>query len=779
MMIHNHYRYLGVLLASCVATHGLSADDSFFETRIRPVFADHCYSCHGPDRQKANMRLDTAKGFLRGGDSGRPLVVPGKPAESLLIQAVRQTSQDDVPAMPPKGKLTDRQIADIEQWITSGARYPETPEVNPSAGHWAFQSMAHPEPPKVKDARWATSPIDQFILARLEAEGLTPAPAANKHTWLRRVNYDLTGLPPTTEEITNYLNDKSPDADRKVVDRLLATPAYGERWGRHWLDVVRYADSNGLDENIAMGTAWRYRDYVVNAFNTDKPYNQFLLEQLAGDLLPASSQAQQHEQWIATGFLSLGPKVLAEPDKRKMELDIVDEQIDTLGRAFIGLTLGCARCHDHKFDPITTEDYYALVGIFTSTHTMDSFKTIARWHEHSLASPHEHLQKIWHDKKLARVKNRVKALTGKTDEDSKAELAKAKARQAELEKASRELPSAIGVKEGKVTDSPLLRRGNYLTAGDVVPRRFPGFLTNGKQEPLPPDQSGRLQLAQWIIAPDHPLTARVAVNRIWRWHFGRGISTAVDNFGLLGEAPTHPELLDWLAQRFIASGWSIKAMHREILLSATYRQSAQASPEALKIDPSNQLYSRTMLRRLEVEAIRDAMLTVSGQLDRTMGGPAITHVKNREFLFDHTSKDGTTYDSVRRSLYLPVIRNNLYPVFQLFDAPDPAVPNGDRTTTTVATQALFALNSDIIMTASEKIAASLLAKLGDDTQRIQSLYLLAYGRPATKSDILLAQQSISVFEKELEAEPATERRQQAWMLYCQAILGSNEFVYLH
>lgn len=660
------------------------------------------------------------------------------------------------------------------------------PPAGAGARHWAFDPPGQLEVPAVRDQAWPRSPIDRFILAGLEARGLPPARPADRRTLIRRATFDLTGLPPTPDEIDAFLADQSPDAFAKVVDRLLASPAYGERWGRHWLDVARYADSNGLDENVAHGNAWRYRDYVVASFNADKPFDQFLLEQIAGDLLPTNDQTSRHERLIATGFLAIGPKVLAEPDEKKMEMDIVDEQVDTLGRAVMGLTLGCARCHDHKFDPVSMEDYYGLAGIFQSTRTMESFKKVARWHEHSLASADELARKADHDRRVAELKAEIKALgekekAAKPDEAKPSpEAANRRAELAALEKSAPELPSTMGVAEAKAGDAALLRRGNPLAPGDVIPRRFPAVLAREGEQPFPAGQSGRLELARWLTRPDHPLTARVMVNRIWRWHFGQGIVRSTDNFGLLGERPSHPELLDWLARRFVADGWSVKAMHRLVLLSATYQMSAQRDARAAETDPDNRLFARANVRRLEAEAIRDSALAVAGLLDRTAGGPALAHVKNRGYLFDHTSKDETTYGSRRRSVYLPVIRNHLYDVFQLFDATDATVSNGDRATTTVATQALFALNSDLMMDASERLADRLLDRADlDDAGRVRLLYLTAYSRQPGERELERGKAALAGFEEELRNAEPESRRSRAWALYCHVVLAANEFVFLN
>jgi hypothetical protein len=651
----------------------------------------------------------------------------------------------------------------------------------PPSAHWAFRPPTDPPVPAVKDAAWPKSPLDRFLLAKLEAAGLRPAPPADRRTLLRRATFDLTGLPPTPEEVEAFLADTAPDAFARVVDRLLASPAYGERWGRHWLDVARYADSNGLDENVGHGNAWRYRDYVIAAFNRDKPFDQFLLEQLAGDLLPPTTDtATRHERLIATGILALGPKVLAEVDERKMEMDIVDEQIDTVGRAVLGLTLGCARCHDHKFDPLTQEDYYALAGVFKSTKTMESFTKIARWHENSLASEAETAQKSAHDQQVARLKESAKKLTGKPAEEAKSELAK-------LEKSAPELPSAMGATEGKVADVPVHVRGSHLKLGPVVARRVPRVLDGPESPRFDDKSSGRLQLARWLARPDHPLTARVFVNRVWRWHFGRGIVSTPDNFGRLGEPPDNPELLAWLAWDFThpaanaagSPGWSVKSLHRLILLSATYQMASTADPAAAEKDPENRLHAHADLRRLEAEAVRDALLAVSGLLDPAAGGPVL-HVKNREFLFDHTSRDTTRYDSRRRSVYLPVIRNHLYDVFQLFDAPDAAVCNGDRATTTVAPQALFLLNSDLVGQASDALADGLLKENTDDAGRVQRLYRAAYSRPATGDEVAKGLALVADVDGLLrERQPdAGKRRLRSWAVLAQAVLAANEFLYV-
>lgn len=799
-------RILWCLVASAAATFAAEPTPQqlqFFENRIRPVLVEHCQKCHGPEKQWSSLRLDSQEALLKGGDTG-PAVVPGKPDESLLIKAVRQI--DGEISMPPKSKLSEAQIADLVEWVRQGALFPTSPKLAQSTlrdpNHWAFHPPVDHPLPAVRNSEWVQTGLDAFILAKLEEQGLTPAAPADKSTLIRRVTFDLTGLPPTPEEVAAFLADDSAEAYARLVDRLLSAPTYGERWGRHWLDVARYADSNGLDENVAHGNAWKYRDYVVAAFNQDIPYDQFVVEQLAGDLLPTTNTDERYRNLIATGFLSLGAKVIAEVDETKMQMDIVDEQIDTVSRALLGLTVGCARCHDHKFDPISTADYYGLAGIFKSTRTMETFTKLARWHENPLPTPESLSAKAAHDVQVAEKKAALETFIAEADkavaanlaegtpvpekkeplypEAAKSELKKLRDSLKDLEKSAPEIPSAMGVSEDKPADVPIHVRGSHLKLGEVVPRHVPAVLRGPSVPEFTPQSSGRMELARWLVDPQHPLTARVMVNRVWRWHFGRGLVSSTDNFGLLGDRPTHPELLDWLAQHLVQEGWSLKTLHRTILLSSTYRQSSNPSPQTLERDPANQLWGRVPVRRLDAEEIRDALLAVSGQLDPNQGGPVLK-VKNRDYLFDHTSKDLTEYTSVRRSLYLPVIRNNVYDVFQLFDYPDAAVPNGNRISTTVAPQALMMLNSELVLQASDHLASRLTQDVTtDDVARISRLFQLAYGRDPTESERDEQQGFLRSAEQAFEsAADAAARRQSAWSTLCQVILAANEFIYVN
>jgi uncharacterized protein DUF1549/uncharacterized protein DUF1553/cytochrome c len=799
-----------ILFGSAVATGVVRAEAEptadqiqFFETAIRPLLVDKCQKCHGAEKQWGSLRLDSRDAMLRGGDTG-PAIVPAKPEESLLIRAINHA--DDSLKMPPKEKLSDKQIADVTRWVRLGAPFPTAtaskakPTRDPN--HWAFQPPIDSAVPQTMKSDWSREPLDQFVLAKLEAAQLAPTAVANRQTLIRRATFDLTGLPPTPDEIAEFQADDRPEAFARLVDRLLASPAYGERWGRHWLDVARYADSNGLDENVAHGNAWRYRDYVVASFNQDQPFDEFLIEQLAGDLLPAADDSARRRLLIATGFLALGPKVLAEVDEAKMQMDIIDEQIDTVGRAILGLTLGCARCHDHKFDPIETSDYYGLAGIFKSTRTMEHFKKVAKWYENPIPSPAALALKAAHDSQAAQKKETIKALVENADaaakaslpagetlppkletkypDETKAELKRLRDELTQFEKSAPEMPTAMGVSEAAVVDEAIHIRGNPLKLGEVVPRRVPHVLAGASEPKLSAAYSGRLELARWLVNSNHPLTSRVLVNRVWRWHFGKGLVRTPDNFGLLGEPPTHPELLDWLARRTLQRGWSIKALHRQLMESATYQLDSHPDRSLTERDPENRLFGRTDVRRLEAEAVRDALIAVGGGLDQTLGGSLLT-VKNRAYFFDHTSKDLTDYTSSRRSVYLPVVRNNVYDLFQLLDYPDAAVPNGDRPTTTIAPQALLMMNSDFVMKCSSDLAATVLAEPHADVDgRISSLYRRSYGREPTADETAGALTFLRDVEEEFLAGEGTREQhwRRAWDSLSHTIVSSNEFIYV-
>jgi hypothetical protein len=763
-----------------------AADIAFFESKVRPLLVRHCFECHGPTKHRSELRLDRKEFLSQGGASGEPTVVPKHPEKSYLLKAVRHVK--GAPAMPPMKKLTDAEIADLTRWIERGAYYPAARD--PASGgtgsdHWAFQPVVEPQLPATKRQDWGRTPVDAFILAELEGKGLCPAPAADRRTLIRRATFDLIGLPPTPEDVEAFVRDTSPDAFARVVDRLLASPHYGERWGRHWLDLARYADSNGMDENLVYANAWRYRDYVIRSFNVDKPYDRFIREQIAGDLLAGPDGSPPPLE--GTGFLVVGPKMLAEDDPVKMEMDIIDEQIETIGRAFLGMTLGCARCHDHKNDPVTMADYYGLAGIFKSTRTMDNFRVVARWHERPIATREQEERYRAFQDRLAQLKKKIDALAQqarerafdasypvevcKTLDELRPELARAA-------KDKMDLPEAMAVSDLPGTSLKIHLRGNHLTLGKEAARGVPKSI--GPPSVLPADarQSGRLELADWIARPDHPLTGRVMVNHLWHWHFGAGLVRAPDNFGLLGERPTHPQLLDWLAVRFVKSGWSIKAMHRLILLSSAYQMSVAPDDAAARIDPDNRLLWRMNRRRLEAEAIRDSLLVVSGTLDPAMGG-SLLEGENRGYVPGYPNANYEKYDFPRRSVYLPVLRSMLYDVFQAFDFADPSVGNGQRATTTVAPQALFMMNGKLVKEASRKLAERILAMPNEsEPARIQALYTRLYGRPASDREMQDVQDYLGRLQERLQDRPEAERRLQAWQSLCRVLLSANEFIYI-
>jgi hypothetical protein len=898
----------------------------FFEKRIRPVFVEHCSKCHSTvaGKQKGGLNLDSRAGVLKGGDSG-PALVPGKPDESLLVKAVRYA--DEGLRMPPKGKLPDAVVADLEKWVAMGAPDPRgtTPpaaamkalDLAEGRKFWAFQSPRQHPVPAVKDAAWPRSDIDRFLLARLEAQGTKPAGDTDKATLLRRVAFDLIGLPPTPEQLDAFLADQSPEAFARVVDGLLASPHFGERWGRHWLDVARYAESSGGGRSLLFKDAWRYRDYVIDAFNRDKPFDRFVVEQVAGDLLPFATPQDRHDQLVATAFLVLGPTNYERQDKDVLEMDVIDEQLDTLGRAFLGMTIGCARCHDHKFDPIPTRDYYALAGIFKSTQVM-IHDNVSRWVEMPLPmSPQEQAAVKAHDAAVAAVQTKLKqarggkgavasgavaptALPGIVLDDTQAKrvgpwkhstysgtfvgsgylydergmkgdktltfvpdfpedgryevrlayvphsnrankvpvtilhldgetavhvnqreappldgrfvslgtyrfdkngpwfvlvsndgtnghisvdavqflpeaMVKEERRPAKpgkpgnakrledelkrLQAKGPERPVAMAVKEAKVEDCHVCIRGVTHNRGEEVPRGFLQVMMRDPMPTLPGKESGRRELAAWLVSPDNPLTARVMVNRVWHYLFGTGLVRTVDNFGTTGELPSHPELLDYLALQLVREGWSVKALVRSIVLSRAYQMRCDG-PLA---DPENRLLARMNRHRLDAEAIRDAILAVSGRLDRTLGGPTMRKGTASEY--------GYQFDDVRRSVYTPVFRNRLLELFEAFDFADPNLVGGRRNVSTVATQALFLMNSPFVLEEARHAAKAALASPGPDEARVERAYRAALGRLPTARERELALACVG--------GASEEERVTAWERFYQALFACLDFRYVN
>ena len=625
---------------------------------------------------------------------------------------------------------------------------------------WALRPVVEAPLPGIACKSWPVQPLDYFILGKIEAAGQTPTPRADRRALVRRAFLDLHGLPPTTAELDAALLDNHPDAWARLIDLLLASPRYGERWGRHWLDVARYADSNGMDEDIAHPEAWRYRDYVVASFNEDKPFDRFIIEQLAGDLLTAEEPVQKQAQLTGLGFLSVGPKMLACDDPDKMRRDIVDEQIDTTGRAFLGMTLGCARCHDHKFDPISTKDYYGLAGIFMSTRTLTKYSVVAEIHEHQLSDPAvtERHRKI---EELSKRREK-KDLSGEKKSELDGEITT-------LQKDLPPLVKVLGVTESPTEDTPVHLRGNYQTLGDLVPRRLPMVLAGDNQPPMPTGKSGRLELARWIVSVENPLTARIIANRIWRWHFGRGIVPTPDNFGKLGVLPTHPELLDHLATRLVAGGWSLKTLHRVIMLSAAYQQSSEAERGLKQADPENELFARWQPRRVEAEVLRDSILAKSGRLDPTMGGSLLKVRANHYVERNHLTEWENT---PRRTIYLPVLRSSGYDGQNAFDFPDPAVIEGDRRSSTVAPQALYLMNSPLVHDSSSALADLLLKSTPDMSAGGRTAWLIRhlFGREATEAE---RERGAAFLENS-----TPDKEFSTWAAMARVLFASNEFLYI-
>ena len=935
----------------CITSSPLRAGDSedlaFFERRIRPLLVAKCYECHSEDKKvKGNLLLDRREGWQRGGDSG-PAIQPGDPENSLLIRAVRYTDPDL--QMPPKGKLDPADIERLTEWVARGATDPRdaatrdiTSTMDLEAGRkfWSFQPVRRPAVPP--GSTRALSPVDSLIEARLREAEIKPALETSPTTWLRRLTFDLIGLPPTPEERSEFLVDDSPDARQRVIDRLLASPAFGERWGKHWLDVVRYADSSGGGRSKIFRQAWRYRDYVLHSFNQDKPFDQMIREQIAGDLLPDSQSTP--EALVGTGFLTLAPTNYENQDKEQLDLDVADEQVDTLGRAFMGMTIGCARCHDHFFDPIPTRDYYAMTGIFLSTRTLrhanvselvyrdlpQSGETVTRygnWQaevkklDREISGLKKQIQKLqkgettkarfadlkdlpgivlddteadkqgrWkpssfvagalglgyvHDegsgkgeksltwrpeipttgryelrvsytpsgnrcdaapftirhadgKKTVRVDQRVvppidrrfislgtyrfeKGKSGtiqlsnentravvigdavqlipveepiqtastnipeeKTTESDATEpqeqqeladreqaLKQVESKRKELQKqAPPKPPQVMTVLESdKPDDTHILIRGVVRKTGEKVPR---GFLQVteplAKFPSIPDEESGRLELAEWLCDPSHPLVTRVFVNRIWHHLFGEGIVPSVDVFGKMGERPSHPELLDWLADDFVRRQWSIKGQIRDLVASATYAQSTQAGRETMDKDPVNRLFGRQNIRRLDAEAIRDSMHAVADDLDLMVGGATIPAKVNSVY--------GYQYQGHRRSVYVPVFRNSLLDVLDAFDTANPNLVQGRRSHSTLPTQALYLMNSSTVHRLSTKVAGQMM-KL-EPTDRLDQLFLRMLNRlPGSEEEAVCRK-----FLAENKESP------EAWSRLVHSLYGSIDFRYL-
>ena len=767
---------------------------AFFENRIRPLLAGRCHECHsaGAATVRGGLLLDSRAGVRRGGDRG-PVVVPGDPGSSLLMNAVRRSDADL--AMPPDHPLEAHEIEDLAAWIGMGAPDPrgedtvaaarerKQAELLRSADWWSLRPLSDPEPPAVRDGSWPRGDLDRFVLAAMEAKGLVPAGDADRRTLIRRVTYDLTGLPPTPEETEAFLADQRPEAFAELVERLLASPRYGERWGRHWLDVVRYADTAGDNSDFPVPQAHRYRDWVIAAVNRDQPYPEFVRDQLAGDLVEGGSGEARRDRIIATGYLAMARRFGSRVDDYPWHLTIEDT-IDNLGRAFLGLTLSCARCHDHKFDPISTQDYYALYGIFQSTrYPWPGIELEQKQRDFVPLVSAEEAGRRRDERQRALeeadrgIREMESAQRGSADPERavlKDALAKRKAERGWL--ASLPLSEdAYAVSEAPQTsDAAVQRKGDPAHLGETVPRGFPAVLGGAT---LPPGGtvSGRRELADWIFAPTHPLAARVMVNRVWQHHFGRGLVATANDFGRQGTPPTHPELLDWLAQRFRDDGWSLKALHRRILLSHTWQQSSARPAESAAADPRHEWLSGMPRRRMDAEAIRDTLLLAGGSLQWGSPGPH-PFPPPQEWKFTQHNPFRAIYESDYRSVYLMTPRIQRHPMAAVFDGADASASTAGRLTSTTPLQALFFLNDPLVHREAGRLAERLGAGFPDDTGRLDRLFALLFARPPSGDEREGSLRFLQDAGRILAA--GGKDRGEAWSALVRSLLRTSEFLWI-
>ena len=777
---------------------GLVAQDTgdFFESRIRPLLAKNCYLCH-TDLESSGLRVDSQSALLKGGKRGTAVIV-GQPEESLLIRAVRH--QGDL-KMPPAGPLPVQAIEDLTEWVRDGADWPEAPltlaaahDERESSGLWSLLPLQDPTPPPVGDEDWPLSPMDRFILAKLESAELTPSLPTDRRTLIRRATLDLLGLPPSPQEIEDFLADESSSAYPRLIDRLLASPHYGERWGRHWLDLVRYSDTAGDSADYPIPQMYKYRDYVIDSWNRDKPYDQFLREQLAGDLMPAESEEERWERIVATGYLAISRRFDVLPQAYQ-HLTIADT-IDNVGRGLLGLSISCAQCHDHKFDPISSRDYYSLYGIFASTrypfagserdHTPHDLipRVGPERYEKIMKSSQKRLASL--DARLERLEKEMKAVNGRGDkiktsrsrEQIAKDMKKVGAARKKLMFRRPRLEMAFAVAEGDPEDAAIHQRGDPKTPGETVPRGFPTAL-GGQTVPTGLAESGRRQLAKWITAPGNPLTSRVMVNRLWAHHFGRGLVSSQNDFGRRGIPPSHPQLLDYLASRFIEGGWSIKSMHRLMMLSQTYRLASQPSRKASEMDPENTYFSRMSRTRLDAEQIRDSILKISGELDPRMGGP-YPFPHEAEWSYSQHDPFTAVYPTQRRSVYLMTQRFKKHPYLSLFDGADPNTSIPSRNTTTTPLQSLFLMNSEFVHEQARHFARQLQQQSRSFEETIQTAYLSVFGRRPDGKELEKAAGFLSEAERLSAAAgvPDPDLKLESLSSYLRAMFAGNEFLFV-
>jgi hypothetical protein len=767
---------------------------AFFESRVRPVLIDHCYSCHSQDSDEpgGNLLLDSRPAIVKGGYT-EPPILPGDPDNSLLMRAISHRDPDL--RMPPDSRLSEDQIADLAEWIRMKAPDPRSENTVAAArvkaeidwekvrNFWSLLPVAKPQLPAVKNADWASNEIDYFILSKAEAAELPLAVETDRQTLIRRATFDLTGLPPSPEEINAFVNDPSDQAYPALIDRLLASPRYGERWGRYWLDVVRYSDTAGDNSDFPIPQMYLYRNWVIEAFNRDLPYDQFVREQLAGDLIGGATDSETRDRIIATGYIANSRRFGSRVSDYPQHLTIEDT-IDNLGRTFLATSINCARCHNHKFDPIPTDDYYSLYGIFHSTRypwpgieleqrQRDLVTLIAPTEAERIQEERGVRQQELDETVKRLMKERDAAKDGARESLEKELKA---AQQASRDFSATPLPYETFY---AVADSDLIEdarvhiKGNPAKSGDVASRGFLQML-NGTKLPENDRSSGRLQLANWIVDPSNPLTARVMVNRIWLHHFGKAIVPTPNDFGRQGKPPTHPELLDWLAQTFIDSGWSVKSLHRTIMLSRVYRMNSQRSDAALEKDPSNELLTAFPRRRLDAEAIRDTMLLLGGNLDLTPGGEH-PFPPQSTWKFTQHNPFKALYETNRRSVYLMTQRIQRHPYLAIFDGADPSTSTPVRLTSTTPLQALYLLNDKFVHEQAAGLARRLLDMQTDDTMRVQHAWRLMFGRTPEPEEISAALNFLTNARTELTEADAESS---AWQSLIRSLIRLNEFVYI-
>jgi hypothetical protein len=755
-------RFFLIAAVVLVPTFVLAADEppdakksEFFETKIRPVLVEQCYKCHSEEAEKqkklrGGLKLDTRAGLLKGGDTGAAMV-PGKAGASLLLKTLKY---DGDVQMPPKGKLPDAVIKDFETWIADGAVDPRTGEIarattidiGKGKQFWSFQPLKEPPVPGS-----ATNPIDAFIAAKWQEKGLKPVAKADKRTLIRRAYFALTGLPPSPEAVDAFLKDESPDAYARLIDKLLASPQYGEKWARHWLDVARYAEDQAHTFAVRLKTqAWRYRDWVIAAFNDDTPYDRFVKLQIAGDMLP-DAPSDPFTKFAGLGYLGLGAEYYKNTAAAQAIAEELDDRVDTLTRGFLGLTVSCARCHDHKFDPIPTRDYYSIAGIYMGTNLTDA----------PLAPPNEVKAYNEAQAKLKQAEDRLKKVQAALKANTSGFFTQARtaveAKQLpeEIAKLKKEIPTlpVAHVVSGNGSGMKVYIRGNPATQGEPAPKGFLQVL------PSPKAAGGdytRLDLANAIASRDNPLIARVFVNRVWAWHFGRGLVSTPSNFGALGDRPSNPELLDWLAINFMKNGWSVKWLHRQIMLAGVYQLESRPDPADDKVDAANVYLWRGTRKRLEIEDWRDSLLVVSGNLDTRGGGPT----------FDLRDPNAR-----RRTVYAKVSRHDLDGLLRLFDFPDANVTADKRVVTTVPQQQLFALNSEFMVAQAKAFTARVEKSGATDEERIAAAYRIAFGRAPERAEVDLALRF-------LKLPPRSDDKLSRWQQYAQVLLASNEMMYV-